>query len=305
MKHILTILLIAILFSCKKSSESTLLINRNDFSHTDKNVIKYKSCEELISNIIKSSNANVVRDFKDFEIRIEDKSIEKITIELFVQNDVSEDPSVKKITNQTVAWLEFFPEAQKLQDVTNDNENPITLQFDKLILKNVDIDKLCGFSKTSVTNSLQNNFDIKGFEDVSNKTLVGLSIINEKDQNIFKKYGIDFTSFCMCNSPSLFIDFKNKEVLLFNYCDASININEIKNKHILKISKVEIAGQQLLIKSDSDIAFFIKKIDNKSELYQVIIEGKLPSSNIGNDVKSIYTTIPEKFTKIDCGDFEG
>ncbi len=83
-------------------------------------------------------------------VKTESLTKEKITIELYVTNDVSEDPSVRKLVDQTVGWLEFFPSTYMLQDITNDIETPENLTYDKSILKNLDIIKLCFFTNEDI-----------------------------------------------------------------------------------------------------------------------------------------------------------
>ncbi|MFV0304330.1 MAG: hypothetical protein ACK5IC_02460 [Moheibacter sp.] len=302
MKQKLIIFLILILsISCKKN---TIISSDSSIPVLDATPKKsYTTCEELLSDIIKSSNAIAVQSFSNIQIRIENVSAEKIKIELFVQNDISEDPSVKRITDQTVGWLVFFPSTQKLLDITNDTENPKILEFDMKILSNVDIENLCEPSKAIISSDQEKNTDFKRFKELFNKNMIGLSIINKKEQNIFKKYVIDFSSSCMCNSPSIFIDQDKNEIILFNYCDGIKKTEEIKKKHILKISRIDVENEKLIISTKNLLKFnFTKK---NRQLFQLQVEGKLPSDYIGAELKSFFTTQPEKFQKEDCGDFDG
>ena len=117
--------IILFLFSCKKNVDLEQNLSKVDSPNLNQNNTKiYDNCEELVSSIVKSSNANAVKNFNDLKVKIESQNEEKIIIELYVINDISENPSVKNMSNQTVGWLEFFPSSKKLQDITNDPEKP-------------------------------------------------------------------------------------------------------------------------------------------------------------------------------------
>ncbi|RYE00212.1 MAG: hypothetical protein EOP54_00950 [Sphingobacteriales bacterium] len=103
----------------------------------------YKTCAAFITDLVKSSNAAALHHFKAVLARAADISPEKISIELYVINNVSEDPSTERMAERTVGWLEFFPATGKLQDITNDPEKPELLQYNTGMLQKDDADKLC------------------------------------------------------------------------------------------------------------------------------------------------------------------
>lgn len=107
----------------------------------------FKSCEELIAALVKSSNVSALKTFKDVKIRIEEVTSEKITVELYVTNNISEDSSVKMMADHAVGWLEFFPAAKKLQDITFDPEEPEILKYDHSLIGKTEITKLCSFEE--------------------------------------------------------------------------------------------------------------------------------------------------------------
>ncbi len=100
------------------------------------------TCEEILIRIIKSSNSNTVQNFPKFKLRIENIAHDKIIIQLY-SGELSDRTGKEKMVENTVAWLEFYPESKKLLDITNDRENPDELQYSESILKNIDIKKLC------------------------------------------------------------------------------------------------------------------------------------------------------------------
>lgn len=144
MNKILIIIIVLPSFSCKKNVDLEQNLSKVDSPTLNQNNTKvYDNCEEVISDIIKSSNANAIKNFKNLKVRIESQNSEKIIIKLYVTNDISESPNIKNMSDQTVGWLEFFPSSKKLQDITNDPENPMILEYNKSILENVDINNLC------------------------------------------------------------------------------------------------------------------------------------------------------------------
>lgn len=95
-----------------------------------------KPFEILISDMVRSSDATALKNFKDVQVRISDIAAKKISIELYVTNSNSEDHSV--------GWLEYYPYENKLQDITYDPDNPEILDFDTNILKTVNFEYVFG-----------------------------------------------------------------------------------------------------------------------------------------------------------------
>lgn len=58
--------------------------------------------------------------------------------------------------------------------------------------------------------------------------------MNDKKKNLFEKYGLDFTTFCNCNSPSMYVSNTSKDLKIFNYCHNQV---DVKNKFTSKITK--------------------------------------------------------------------
>lgn len=109
----------------------------------------YTSCAAFVTDLVQSSNAAALSSFKAVQVRIDEMSPEKITIELYTINDVSEDPAVERMADRTIGWLEFFPAKGKLQDITNDPEEPELLQYNTALLQKADVTKLCSDNATA------------------------------------------------------------------------------------------------------------------------------------------------------------
>lgn len=142
------------------------------------------------------------------------------------------------------------------------------------------------------------------FDPIFNKKLTGLSIVNEKEQSIFKKYGVDFTAECMCNTPSVYIDKEKNELILFNYCDGSRKFSEMQHKVVLKISSTKMEGGKLIFTTDQNIKFTFSRKEHQA-LFELNATGKLPTDYIGTELKRYFTPKPEQFYKVDCGDYQG
>ena len=142
-----------------------------------------------------------------------------------------------------------------------------------------------------------------GFESLVNKKLTGLSLINKKAKVPYKKYGLDSSIVCMCDSPSLYINSSSNELIIFNYCASDLILKKIKDKTICKILKTEHQDNKLVITTKNFKISFKKQ--SEIPLFQVAIDGNFPKEFVGSDLKIIFTTKPEKFYKEDCGDFQG
>lgn len=135
-------------FSCVKKEEKAapaqpVIATQPSQKTPVKKEKKYSSCEEFITALVKSSNASALKTFNDPRVRIEEITSEKIVIEIYVSNDISEDPAVKQITDHAVGWLEYFPASEKLQDITADPEESEVLKYDHSVLDQKEIMALC------------------------------------------------------------------------------------------------------------------------------------------------------------------
>ena len=66
-----------------------------------------------------------------------------IYIEIYVENDISDNAQQPQIVERSIAWLLFNTSTQRLYDITLDIETPKELTYDKELLKNINLDNLC------------------------------------------------------------------------------------------------------------------------------------------------------------------
>ncbi len=133
------------LFSCRGPSDNKTQ-QATDTVHVNSKMTQTAvSCEQLLSNLVRSSNAVTFTHFNDtvIQTRIAYLTPEKATIKLYVIHDISETPSEKRVTEHAVGWLELYRKTGKLLDITNDPDNPQVLQYDTTLLQKNDWYKLC------------------------------------------------------------------------------------------------------------------------------------------------------------------
>ncbi|WP_123920973.1 hypothetical protein [Chryseobacterium balustinum] len=107
MTKLLTFIIVMFFFACKEKPNQTLLVNNQTVQEKGiQNNKIYKSCEEAIIDIVKSSNALALKNFKNTQIRINNLTSEKVSIELYVSNDILKSSAEKKVAENSVGWLE-------------------------------------------------------------------------------------------------------------------------------------------------------------------------------------------------------
>ncbi|WP_027392893.1 hypothetical protein [Aquimarina latercula] len=166
--------------------------------------------------------------------------------------------------------------------------------------------------KTNNPSSISNNKLVKNnadsiFNNLLNKELIGISIKSKEENDIYKKYWIDFHSKCMCDSPSIFLDQKNKKIYIYNYCRNSVPPNDKEPffeydliKTLFLKHKAEVFGKN---NKQEEIILKFNKIED--DIYKMSVDGKLPSDFVGGRVNNLFTSNPQSFEKEDCGDFDG
>ncbi len=149
-KRTFTILLLILLnniLSCKQNSDKEF----SNIAKQEKEVIKTQklTCQEIVEKIVKSSDLNL-KDYKNYFIDIDKIESDSISIHVYFENNLSDDPKQKQIVESTIAWLLLFPNEQTLYNVTVDPEKPVELKFDKNILTYNDIFRACEISKKNI-----------------------------------------------------------------------------------------------------------------------------------------------------------
>lgn len=142
-------------------------------------------------------------------------------------------------------------------------------------------------------------------EEIANTKLVGLSVINEKTNDPLKRYGVDFSAACMCDSPSLYVDNKNKELIVYNYCENNNNLNELEHSYKYKIISIEKNENSIVLKTEPLLKLTFTKDTLSTDIYLLEIEGTFSTNYVGNTINSFFTPTPSKFNVADCGDFDG
>ncbi len=126
--------------------------------------------------------------------------------------------------------------------------------------------------------------------------LIPIDVLDSKSNNVYEKYGIEFSGNCYsCDLASLSVT-KNK-IIWTNVCDENDSF-EINN---LSFSNEE---NKTIIKT-SERTYILAKID-KAPVYELVIEGE--KLELKNKRISKYFTIKKAlplFKEHDCGDFEG
>ncbi|OJV54142.1 MAG: hypothetical protein BGO31_12355 [Bacteroidetes bacterium 43-16] len=134
-------------------------------------------------------------------------------------------------------------------------------------------------------------------EDVlSSDKLYPLALLLPESNNVYQKYGIEFSGVCYaCDLAKIKITARS--IQLINVCDDKDVTTIPKLNAVIDGDKITIkTGQQLLI---------ITKID-KAPIYQLEIKGDQLSSD-NKRILKYYTPekLIKKFEQHDCGDFQG
>lgn len=135
-----------LLFSCQGASDTPSSLPDSAAATKTMPVPEQMSCEQLVSAIVKSSNALALTHFSDtlVQARLDYLTPDKARIKLFVIGDISDDPAIKKLTENAVGWLELHRQTKRLTDITNDPDKPLLLQYDTTLLQKQDFFKVCG-----------------------------------------------------------------------------------------------------------------------------------------------------------------
>lgn len=143
MKQIIWIILSSgfLLVSCKKETNQSTVLDQKTQTDSTKLVDKNQNqkivsdCGQLVYEIV--SSTNLIKDYKNYFTRIESNDGQKIKIQVYVENDISEDPKNKQIVESTIAWLELFPNEKKLNNISSDPDNPKSVEFNTSLLDDI------------------------------------------------------------------------------------------------------------------------------------------------------------------------
>ncbi|MBS7231167.1 hypothetical protein KHA90_09025 [Flavobacterium psychroterrae] len=105
------------------------------------------TCEDIMFEIVKSSDLDL-KDYKNYFVRIERIENDSITLQVNIENNLSDNPKEKQMVESTIAWLLFLPNEAKLWNTSADPENPVKVNYNFNNLEN--IYKACNISKKEI-----------------------------------------------------------------------------------------------------------------------------------------------------------
>lgn len=108
--------------SCKKDSvinETKISYEQQDVKNKNLNNNQKTTCEDIIYNIVKSSSLKL-NDYKNYFVRVDAVKGDSITVKVYVENNLSDNPKQKQIVESVIAWLLFLPNEEKLFNITTD-----------------------------------------------------------------------------------------------------------------------------------------------------------------------------------------
>lgn len=163
----------------------------------------------------------------------------------------------------------------------NQSENKVALPTDDSIQEN----------KIKIESNENNQNDLSEFSE-----LVPLTIIDSTSQDVYEKYGIEFSGNCYdCDLAKIKINKKNFEF---------VNVCNDENVQRFEIIFYSNDNKNLKIKT-KEHEFLLTKIDD-APIYRLTINGK--ELALENKRIAVYFTQSKKINKFkehDCGDFEG
>ena len=135
-----------------------------------------------------------------------------------------------------------------------------------------------------------------------NVELVGVT----KDSINTKRYYVDFSSACMCDSPSILL--KENRAYLFGYCKDTLpplSKEPYYTYHIIKITETDDSLSISLKNENNEKLELIFKTSNNELIYELKVVGAFPDAHLGSRVCQYFTYKATDFEIEDCGDFQG
>jgi len=285
-----------ILFACKDSSSQTqskLQVEKRNVLHSA-NKNQSEDCLEIINKMVRSSNLNL-NGYESALVRVDRIKNNDITIQVYTENNLSDDTTKKEIVETTIAWLLFTSNNAKLLNIRSDPENAVELVYDKSIIKQDGFLKSCGIKsdKRELSNIKEIKHCILPFDfDEYYSTCVYPSDSNKCSSN-YPKYNYgenpEFDHIIDLRfHPSEYIYLPKlnsyQPVILYNDGDIeSYNLVVINDKNItsfLKIGEASNNGiKEFTISKDFIITIYIRKnaeaLRKKEKVYQINQEGKI------------------------------
>ncbi|MFH6935276.1 hypothetical protein [Flavobacterium sp. FlaQc-30] len=269
MKKILIVVISLILISCKNSKFE----KQNDSLKDTSTESQKTTCGDIIYQIVKSSKLDL-RGQNDFLTKIDRIEGDNITIQVYIENNVSENPKIKQIVESTIAWLVLNVNDHKLYNTSADLDTPIELDFDKSILSQNDIFNLCQIEKKEIKKNISNE-------------KIRYSVLPIEFDEYYKACINPYDSIkCNNNYPKYF--FKEDDII------AGVFGNNFHPSDYMYLPKIDDYQPMILCNTDSDIESYdlIVLSGNKviSSLEIGLMDGKsITQFNISKDyVISLY-----------------
>lgn len=297
-RYLILTLLILCYSSCKEvKSNPTNKVKTNEV--TNQLVSYQKTTTSILDSLVRSSDYYFPTNKNTIKTRIDNIEDNIALVKLYLESNET----------SALGWVKINFNTNSIFNVTNDLNNPITLNYNKdiyqrykyLLVKKGLITQTKEVKKTLIKSD-NLVFDQK-YKNLLNTNLVGLSVINKEQENIYKKYGIDFSTACFCDAPSIYIDEKDKKIFVYNYCESEKSLINIEHSHIFKISEIEHNNRDIIVTTEPYLKIIIKETSS-TDIYKFEIEGNFPNDFIGNQLKTFFTPQPNKFIQCDCGDYE-
>jgi len=179
------------------------------------------------------------------------------------------------------------------EETTNpSSDNTISKKIDRKEITNPSSDNI---QKDSIL-IVQNDFEIN---ELLNYRLIGMELNeDDKENDPYKKYSVDFTGACYSSDLCVF-EITKKEITIQNYYDSNVTFN-------FKIKSYKVEENQLIltIEEDDFQEIIITKVVDDISVYKLIVKGET-LKDIRMSQFLAKESIISKFGGIDCGDFDG
>ncbi len=161
---------------------------------------------------------------------------------------------------------------------------------------------------TSENNFVEINFDKPILKEILDKKLIGLSIKDSTQVTTYERYWLDFYTTCMMSAISIFIDTKNKKIHFIEYSEIPSFVVEkekiVTSFDILKVGTTSSDANFTVARSQKKYGMSFLKL-NEDGLYEIKMDSELLNSDIGRYKFYINQSKASKFSKEECGGFDG
>lgn len=199
---------------------------------------------------------------------------------------LSNNQNKMKIKNRIVMLLVLVSFLQCKQK----EDSPIITE--KLSTKNLKVSA----EKEDSTNNLKKNNSETLQAKIEADTLIPIEIQDKKSNNVYEKYGLEFSGNCYdCDLATFKID--KQKICITNVCDKEINES-------LEILKTESSEDEVTIETKNH-RFLFKRVHNEPIYLLKITKGTFEVKNLRTSKFFTVKKSLKKFKVHDCGEFQG